>query len=206
MEGGVRVPCIIQWPGTIPADDSITSWTAQTDLVPTFLDAAGVPHPPGMKFDGISILNLLKSKKKIHSSKSKALIRKTPHEIHKRLYLYHRDTDPFDGYDGRINSAGILENLKIITKDRSGYIYKMFDLKKDPLESKNLIKPHSNRLDFNNLSPSNIRENVNLDSSIVSNKCMEANNHTTCSTRYYENNIREALRCYFSLSFDNLQS
>ena len=69
----------------------------------------------------------------------------------------------------------------------------MFDLKKDPLESKNLIKPHSNRLDFNNLSPSNIRENVNLDSSIVSNKCMEANNHTTCSTRYYENNIRKII-------------
>ncbi len=44
---GIRVPAIVQWPGKIPAESQSDVWMAQTDLLPTFLDAAGVKLPSG---------------------------------------------------------------------------------------------------------------------------------------------------------------
>ena len=43
-EGGVRVPAIFQWVGTIPAGRS-DAFGMSTDLYPTFADAAGVRAP-----------------------------------------------------------------------------------------------------------------------------------------------------------------
>lgn len=56
-EGGIRVPLIVSWPGTVPAgavDDSshVTFW----DFLPTFAELAGAEIPEGLALDGISVV------------------------------------------------------------------------------------------------------------------------------------------------------
>jgi arylsulfatase A-like enzyme len=41
FEGGFRVPCILRWPGHVPADSVQNGLFASMDWLPTFLDAAG---------------------------------------------------------------------------------------------------------------------------------------------------------------------
>jgi arylsulfatase A-like enzyme len=43
MEGGFRVPCMIRWPGHVPADSVVNGIISGLDWFPTFLDAAGNP-------------------------------------------------------------------------------------------------------------------------------------------------------------------
>jgi arylsulfatase A-like enzyme len=44
FEGGFRVPCIIRWPGHVPADTIQNGIFSGMDWFPTFLDAAGDPN------------------------------------------------------------------------------------------------------------------------------------------------------------------
>ena len=57
-EGGVRVPLVAYWPGTIPPGRTIDSPVIGTDLYPTFLEIAGAPLEPEAR-DGLSLLPLL---------------------------------------------------------------------------------------------------------------------------------------------------
>jgi arylsulfatase A-like enzyme len=55
-EGGIRVPLIASWPGTIPAGTTdaashVTFW----DFLPTFAELAGAELPDDLELDGISI-------------------------------------------------------------------------------------------------------------------------------------------------------
>jgi arylsulfatase A-like enzyme len=57
-EGGIRVPMIASWPGTIAAASTTMYAAAHWDLFPTFAELAGVPVPSGL--DGTSILPVLR--------------------------------------------------------------------------------------------------------------------------------------------------
>jgi arylsulfatase A-like enzyme len=57
-EGGIRVPMIASWPGTIAAGSTTTYAAAHWDLFPTFAEIAGAPVPSGL--DGVSILSVLR--------------------------------------------------------------------------------------------------------------------------------------------------
>ena len=59
--GGVRVPCVVRWPGVVPAGkaDRDSVLTA-VDLLPTFLEAAGVPLPDNFEPDGESVFSAFK--------------------------------------------------------------------------------------------------------------------------------------------------
>jgi len=61
-EGGDRVPCIMRWPGRIPAGTACNKIAATIDLLPTFAAIAGAPLPR-KKIDGVNILPLLKGEK-----------------------------------------------------------------------------------------------------------------------------------------------
>ncbi len=56
-EGGIRVPFLARWPGRIPAGLVRDEPAITMDLMPTFLEAAGVDAPAGMH--GRSLLPLL---------------------------------------------------------------------------------------------------------------------------------------------------
>ena len=49
MEGGLRVPAVVQWAGTLPAGESLGLWLSTVDLLPTMLEAGGLGRPANMK-------------------------------------------------------------------------------------------------------------------------------------------------------------
>lgn len=55
--GGVRIPFLVRWPGMVPAGRvDTTTELASVDLLPTFLELAGVELPEGYEPDGENIL------------------------------------------------------------------------------------------------------------------------------------------------------
>jgi len=59
LEGGIRVPYVVRWPGRV-APDGVTRQLAITmDWVATFLEAAGVAPHPEYPLDGLSLLKVL---------------------------------------------------------------------------------------------------------------------------------------------------
>jgi len=62
LEGGVRVPVLAWWPGTIPAGRIVDTPSVSYDWMPTFAEMAGLPAPA--KSDGVSLLPSLTGKGK----------------------------------------------------------------------------------------------------------------------------------------------
>jgi arylsulfatase A len=60
---GMHVPMIVNWPGKIGAGRVLPDLVDSTDFTPTLLDVAGVPPPPGVKFDGRSFLPQLRGER-----------------------------------------------------------------------------------------------------------------------------------------------
>ena len=63
FEGGIRVPCIMRWPGKIPAGSSNNEITGIIDMLPTFSAVAGVDVPSDRVLDGRNILPYMLDKK-----------------------------------------------------------------------------------------------------------------------------------------------
>lgn len=57
-EGGQRVPCIMRWPGMIPAGTVCNKLASSIDILPTLAAITGAPLPD-KKIDGVNILPLL---------------------------------------------------------------------------------------------------------------------------------------------------
>jgi len=77
-EGGMRVPCLVRWPGHVPAGTVCSEVATTMDLLPTFARLAGAKLPPDRVIDGRDIWPLL-------SGQPGA---KSPHEA---FYYYHMD-------------------------------------------------------------------------------------------------------------------
>ncbi len=60
-ENGIRVPCFLRWPGRLPPGTKVDRIAALIDVMPTILDACGVPKPPSVSWDGVSLLPLLEN-------------------------------------------------------------------------------------------------------------------------------------------------
>ena len=61
-DGGIHVPCYVRWPAGFGAASGayVDRVAAHIDLTPTLLDACGLPQPPGVALDGVSLLSLLR--------------------------------------------------------------------------------------------------------------------------------------------------
>ena len=58
FEGGIRVPFVMQWPGTIKSGQTVDVPVSSLDLLPTALAMAGQPVPPSL--DGKNLLPALR--------------------------------------------------------------------------------------------------------------------------------------------------
>ena len=58
-EGGYRVPCIVRWPGKVPAGHASDAIFATIDFLPTFATLAGFELPQDRHIDGIDQSELL---------------------------------------------------------------------------------------------------------------------------------------------------
>jgi len=72
LEGGTRVPCIVSWPGVIPAGQVTDQPTAAIDLLPTLAHACGIPFKPAessVPLDGLNVWPTLLGKPEGHARK-----------------------------------------------------------------------------------------------------------------------------------------
>ncbi len=58
-EGGIRTPFVVSWPAAFKGGRTIAAPVISLDILPTALEAAGVPPPKDTAFDGKSLLPLL---------------------------------------------------------------------------------------------------------------------------------------------------
>ncbi len=67
-EGGIRVPCLMQWPSGLPAGKIVSQVAITMDLMPTLLRAANISEPAA-KFDGTDLLPILRGQASPHPRK-----------------------------------------------------------------------------------------------------------------------------------------
>ena len=77
-EGGMREPCVVRWPGKVPAGSKCDEIACTMDLLPTFAALAGAKVPTDRIIDGKGIWPLLSGKNGAES----------PHEA---FYYYQMD-------------------------------------------------------------------------------------------------------------------
>jgi len=114
-EGGLRVPCIIEWPAGI-RQNRITDYPASTmDIFPTIADLVNLPKSGIMEpIDGCSLKGLLTIDLKFRE---------------KPIPFRH------------IGRAAIIDNnYKLISMDIKNNEFELYDLVKDPKESNNIIE------------------------------------------------------------------
>jgi len=124
-EGGVRSPLFVRWPGHFPSGGVVEAQTSHVDMLPTFCELAGVPVPADRTIDGKSLIPLLLSGKG-----------KSHHE-----YVYHTWDRYFPNPDRRWSVSDQRWKLTgMFGKDSepSPSGWKLYDLEKDPGETKNL--------------------------------------------------------------------
>lgn len=61
-EGGIRVPCLVRWPGVIPAGTVTDEFLTSLELVPTLASACGFSVPAATELDGFDMLPVLQGK------------------------------------------------------------------------------------------------------------------------------------------------
>jgi arylsulfatase A-like enzyme len=59
LEGGIRVPFMVQWKGRLPAGKTDDRPVIQLDVLPTVLAAAGITAPADARLDGVNLLPYL---------------------------------------------------------------------------------------------------------------------------------------------------
>lgn len=127
LEGGIRVPFLVSWPGTLPAGRVEDRPVIQLDLHATALAAAGISNQSGAKGEGVNLLPYLKGKEA-----------GSPHDA-----LYWRF-----GKQMAIRQG----DWKLVRYDQaaeggSGLSpARLYDLKSDPGESKDLASTHPEKV------------------------------------------------------------
>ncbi len=64
LEGGIRVPFLVKWPGHIPSGEIYDKPVIQLDILPTVLAAAGISMGEDSKLDGVDLLPYFEGKNK----------------------------------------------------------------------------------------------------------------------------------------------
>ncbi len=62
FEGGLRVPCIVRYPGKVPAGHTCDELLTALEVFPTIVRAAGLKPPEGVVLDGFDMLPVLQGK------------------------------------------------------------------------------------------------------------------------------------------------
>jgi len=120
-EGGIRVPLIVRWPGTVPAGAVCSEPVLGTDFYPTFLDWGDGTVPDDHVLDGVSLLPLLRGER--FSLDRDAIFWHTPSYWHKCLPT----------------SAIRMGDYKLIEWFEDGRL-ELFNLVSDPGETRNLAE------------------------------------------------------------------
>lgn len=126
-EGGIRVPFLARWPGTIPSGSRTEHLSAFWDFLPTVCELTGQPVPE--QADGISFLPLLKADQ-------------NSQRAHPYLYWeFHKWNSKAEGKKSVLFSRAARKgDWKVYLEE--GMELQLFDLKKDPFEQNDIARDH----------------------------------------------------------------
>jgi arylsulfatase A-like enzyme len=126
-EGGQRVPCIMRWPGQIPAGKTCREIATTMDLFPTFAAIAGASLPEERQIDGQNILGLLQRPDSVSS----------PHDA---FYYYARSGSVEAVRSGKwkLHTA----KTRGWDKKQGEFPVSLYDLEADIGETNNLADQH----------------------------------------------------------------
>ena len=122
-EGGYRLPCIVRWPGKVPAERTSDAIFATIDFLPTFANLCGFEVPKDRRIDGIDQTKLLLGKTK--SGREDFYFNKAGYRLGKWKYL--KPNAHFHGY-------AVEETRKKVDE--------LYDLEADLGERNNLAEKH----------------------------------------------------------------
>lgn len=122
-EGGIRVPAVVRWPGKVPADKRSDEVVHMTDVLPTFLSAAGAKPEKEWKVTGADLLEVWKGKAK---------------SPERTLFWEWRA----EGYN---QLAAMKGDKKLVVSGTAPA--EMFDVARDPGERRNVINEHRDLAD-----------------------------------------------------------
>jgi arylsulfatase A-like enzyme len=120
LEGGIRVPFVMQWKGRLPAGKVEDRAVIQLDLFPTALAAAGVTAPSGRTIDGKDLLPYLTGK--------------NDGPVHDTLYWRFGPRRAIRHGDWKLHWNG-------------EEIPRLYDVAKDPAESRDLAASDADRVE-----------------------------------------------------------
>ncbi len=123
-EGGIRVPCIVRWPGHTPAGSVTDALTGFEDWMPTLLEIAGAERPAGL--DGVSLRGLLEGG-----------------AAPEREFLY-REFPGYRGWQAVWQGPWKAVRRDVLPRARRGEpaLTELYNLAEDPAETRNLAAEH----------------------------------------------------------------
>jgi arylsulfatase A-like enzyme len=133
FDGGMHVPAIVSWPGTIPKGRTVSEVAMTMDILPAVARAASADLPPGYSVDGRDVLPLAASGAR---SPHEAIFWAQDKQMAIRRGKWKLVMNGFlaDGETGRTRLAG----------DDALFLS---DLESDPGESRNLRRAHPQLVD-----------------------------------------------------------
>jgi arylsulfatase A len=144
-EGGIRVPGIFHWPGTIPEGIESSEPAGLVDVLPTVCGLLGLEKPQGVHLDGADLTAVLTGKP-------------TEFKRHQPLFWHLQKSRPIvairDGDfslvadpDYEISKNNMFQEAWIPQVKAGGYTnYRMFNLKKDPSQTTDISKQNPRQL------------------------------------------------------------
>ncbi|MGI9241663.1 MAG: sulfatase-like hydrolase/transferase, partial [Verrucomicrobiales bacterium] len=143
-EGGIRVPGIFSWPGVIPAGGTISEPAGLVDLLPTVCGLLEIPPPANTHLDGSDLSPLLTGKSKFHRHQPLFWhLQKSRPVVAMRDGDYSLVADP----DYELSKSNMFQEVWIPKIKAGGYKnYRLFNLKDDPQQEKDLAGDDPQRL------------------------------------------------------------
>lgn len=162
-DAGLHSACVIRWPGKVKPGSSTKALVEYTDIVPTFLEAAGRPRPETL--DGRSFLPVLTGKAESHrefayaQETSKGIINGPVHygirSIRGERYRYIRNLTPDVAFKNAVTPGKVFQSwIRAGAKgnERAAKLAKdfqhrpaeeLYDCEADPWNRNNLIEDAS---------------------------------------------------------------
>ena len=136
-EGGVRVPCIIRWPGRIRAGWVCREMASTIDILPTFAAAAGAPLP-AKKIDGLDLGPFLTGKVGLSPRREMLFYYGTVLQAVRQGKWKLHVPYAYDSYEGQEPGRDGYAGARV--QKRTGY--ELYDLEQDVGERDDVLDRH----------------------------------------------------------------
>ncbi len=136
LEGGIRVPLILRWPGALPAGKEFSAPITAMDLTATVAAAGGAKPRSDTPFDGVDLLPILTGKAKLQADRP--------------IFFRRRNVVAWKGQNVIRQSAvrqGEWKYLRTYNiRDNSKFAAALYNLNDDIAEENNLTSSHPEKI------------------------------------------------------------